>query len=150
MLGKCFLTTNSEKYHCLQITYIPVNYILFSFLQPKKKTCEDTKTSLMKFVDISVQVVQLSVFISTFSIITHYIVNTEFHESKVQNFILPAIISVFIWMMSISYLLLSLVLDESRKPEARLVFKDYPEDLEAAKNQLRYSLRRRLHDMDRK
>ena len=126
------------------------NCILFSFLQPKKKTCEDTKTSLMKFVDISVQVVQLSVFISTFSIITHYIVNTEFHESKVQNFILPAIISVFIWMMSISYLLLSLVLDESRKPEARLVFKDYPEDLEAAKNQLRYSLRRRLHDMDRK
>ena len=104
----------------------------------------------MKFVDISVQVVQLSVFISTFSIITHYIVNTEFHESKVQNFILPAIISVFVWMMSISYLLLSLVLDESRKPEARLVFKDYPEDLEAAKNQLRYSLRRRLHDMDRK
>ena len=126
------------------------NCILFSFLQPKKKTCEDTKTSLMKFVDISVQVVQLSVFISTFSIITHYIVNTEFHESKVQNFILPAIISVFVWMMSISYLLLSLVLDESRKPEARLVFKDYPEDLEAAKNQLRYSLRRRLHDMDRK
>ena len=104
----------------------------------------------MKFVDISVQVVQLSVFISTFSIITHYIVNTEFHESKVQNFMLPAIISVFVWMMSISYLLLSLVLDESRKPEARLVFKDYPEDLEAAKNQLRYSLRRRLHDMDRK
>ena len=123
-----------------------LKYFVFVF-QAKQKTCAEKKNSLMKFVDISVQVVQLTLFISTFSIITHYIVNTEFHESKVQNFILPAIISVFVWMVSISYLLLSLVLDESRK-SSRLVFKD--QDLEAARDQLRYSLRRRLHDMDRK
>jgi hypothetical protein len=36
---------------------------------------------------------------------------------------LPAIISVFFWTVSISYLVLSIVLDETRKDEP-LVFKD--------------------------
>ena len=69
-------------------------------------------------------------FFSTFSFITHYIVTTEFYleQSNLQDFILPAIISVFVWMMSISYLLLSLALDDSRK-SSRLIYKD--QDLES-------------------
>ena len=68
-------------------------------------------------------------FFSTFSFITHYIVTTEFYleQSNLQDFILPAIISVFVWMMSISYMLLTLVLDDSRKTSI-LIYKD--QDLE--------------------
>ena len=123
-------------------------FIWSFFFQDQPNPIKPSKREIyINFLDVFVQIFQLAFFISTFSIITHYIVNAEFHESKVQNFILPAIISVFIWMMSTAYILLSLVLDESRK-SSRLVFKD--QDLEAARNNLRHSLRRRLHDMDRR
>ena len=82
-----------------------------------------------------------TIFFSTFFIITHYIVNTEFYleQSNLQDFILPAIVSVFVWMMSISYLLLSLVLDDSRKT-SRLIYKD--QNLETAEDQSRFTIRR--------
>ena len=98
-------------------------------------------------MDLGVPITQLVFFLASFSLITHYIIHSEFEKSNVQNFIFPAITSVFVWMMSIAYLLLSLVLDESRKT-SRLVFKD--QDLEAARDRLRMSLRRRLKDMDRR
>ena len=108
---------------------------------------EPKQRNWIKFLDLGVPITQLTFFLATFSLITHYIVHREFEHSNVQNFIFPAIISVFVWMMSIAYLLLSLVLDESRK-SSRLVFKD--QDLEAARDRLRMSLRRRLKDMDRR
>ena len=49
------------------------------------------------------------------SLITHHIVKFEFEDEKggLQEFVLPAIISVFFWMVSLSYLVLSLaVMDE--------------------------------------
>ena len=49
------------------------------------------------------------------SLITHHIVKFEFEDEKggLQDFVLPAIISVFFWMVSLSYLVLSLaVMDE--------------------------------------
>ena len=79
---------------------------------------------ILKFLDLGVPITQLVFFLASFSLITHYIIHSEFEKSNpVQNFIFPAITSVFVWMMSIAYLLLSLVLDESRK-SSRLVFKD--------------------------
>ena len=103
---------------------------------------------VLKLLDLGVPITQLVFFLASFSLITHFIIHSEFEKSNpVQNFIFPAITSVFVWMMSIAYLLLSLVLDESRK-SSRLVFKD--QDLEAARDRLRMSLRRRLKDMDRR
>ena len=92
---------------------------------------------------------KLFFFFRTFSIITHHIVNTEFNyqRSNLQNFVLPAIVSVFVWMMSISYLLLSLVLDESRKTP-RLVFKD--QNLQGVRERLRSTIRRTLKDSDQR
>ena len=49
--------------------------------------------------------------------------------------------------MSISYLLLSLVLDESRKTP-RLVFKD--QNLQGVRNRLRSTIRRTLRDSDQR
>lgn len=111
--------------------------------------CSTRKKAFLKFFDIVVQTMQLAFFLSTFTVVTHHIVNTEFTSDRrnLQNFVLPAIVSVFVWMVSTSYLLLSLVLDESRK-SIRLVFKD--QNLTAARTRLRTSLRRRLHDMDRR
>jgi multisubunit Na+/H+ antiporter MnhG subunit len=113
----------------------------------QQKNCEKKRTAFLKFVDIGVQLMQLSFFLTSFTIITHHIVNTEFdlENSNLQDFVLPAIISVFVWMVSISYLLLSVILDESRKT-SRLVFKD--QNLEDARDRLRTSLRRRLTVMD--
>eukprot|EP00095_Tigriopus_kingsejongensis_P007184 maker-scaffold3067_size10345-snap-gene-0.2 protein:Tk07184 transcript:maker-scaffold3067_size10345-snap-gene-0.2-mRNA-1 annotation:"predicted protein" len=97
--------------------------------------------------DLLVQIIQITFFLASFSIITHFIIHNEFNQNRknLQDFVLPAIISVFCWMTSISYLLLSLVLDESRK-DARLVFKD--QNLDDARILLRNSLKRRLQTMD--
>ena len=75
---------------------------------------------------------QLAFFLATFSLITHYIINTEFNLDRrnLQDFVLPAIVSVFFWMTSIAYVLLALVLDGTRR-DSPLVFKD--QDLQAAR-----------------
>lgn len=58
---------------------------------------------------------------------------------------MPAITSVFVWMVAISYLLLAIVMDRTKK-QSRLVFKD--QDLNQARKKLKETLRRRLVDMD--
>ena len=117
-------------------------------LFPFQKSCSEKKKKFSMFLDITVQMIQLTIFLVTFSLITHQIVKSEFNSdrSNLQDFVLPAIVSVFVWMISISYLLLSLVLDESRK-SSRLIFKD--QNLENAKEELKASLRKRLTAMDR-
>ena len=78
--------------------------------------CSKRRDKLLKVFDLLIQVTQLSLFLITFSIATNHIVRIEFgikegrkeKRENLQDFVLPAIISVFIWMMSISFLLLSL------------------------------------------
>ena len=104
------------------------------------------------------------------SLITHHIVNMEFEvesgKKGLKDFVLPAIISVFFWMVSISYLVLSLALLEEDSSSAAKggggggqvgggdletstpYFKD--QNLESARNLMRQSLRRRLDTMDRR
>merc|ERR1719220_2608111 len=55
-----------------------------------KKSCSERKKTISIYVDISIQLIQLSIFLITFSIITHHIVNTEFNyqRSNLQNFVL--------------------------------------------------------------
>ena len=79
---------------------------------------------VMTIVDVTMQMVQLTIFLSTFSIVTHYIINMELDSEKqnLKSFVLPAIISVFMWMMSISYFLLSLVMNDNKETTG-LVFK---------------------------
>ena len=87
---------------------------------PQKKR---KKISLI--LDVIVQGLQLALFLVTFSLITHNIVNLEFEvqgRKSLQDFVMPAIISVFTWMMSLSYMLLALVLDDSQPTEQALVF----------------------------
>eukprot|EP00094_Tigriopus_californicus_P001374 TCALIF_01330-PA protein Name:"Protein of unknown function" AED:0.45 eAED:0.45 QI:50/0.5/0.33/0.66/0.5/0.33/3/0/1088 len=50
--------------------------------------------------DFAVQVMEISFFLASFSIITHFLLRTEFNENRknLQDFALPAIISVFCWM----------------------------------------------------
>ena len=74
------------------------------------------REQILKGLDLLVQVVQLLFFLVTFSIATNHIVNLEFSVAEgrkekrenLQDFVLPAIISVFLWMVSISFLLLAL------------------------------------------
>ncbi len=54
--------------------------------------------------------------------------------------------SVFFWMASVSYFLLALVADDAGRQGPRLVFED--QNLDAARDLLRNSLRRRLAAMD--
>ena len=78
--------------------------------------CTKRSENLLKILDLLVQITQLSFFIVTFSIATNHIVRIEFsigegrkeRRENLQDFVLPAIISVFVWMVSISFLLLSL------------------------------------------
>ena len=100
-----------------------------------------------KILDIFLQVTQLLIFLSTFSFITHYIINTELVEKKqnLKSFVLPAIISVFVWMMSISYFSLDLVLNATNEVTP-LVFQRQ----ETAKKQLQVSLRKRLALMEKR
>ena len=106
-------------------------------------------SSLVSALDVTMQVIQLLLFLSTFSIVTHYIINMELDSEKqnLKHFVLPAIISVFMWMMSISYFLLSLVMNEDRGPGTRLEFKD--NSVDRARVELQQSLRRRLALMER-
>ncbi|TRY75295.1 hypothetical protein TCAL_01330 [Tigriopus californicus] len=91
--------------------------------------------------DFAVQVMEISFFLASFSIITHFLLRTEFNENRknLQDFALPAIISVFCWMTTTSFLFFSLVLDESRK-DSRLSFKD--QDQNFSLRLLRTSLRK--------
>ena len=102
---------------------------------------------LVTFFDILVQALQLAFFLVTFSVITHHIVHTEFggDRANLREFVLPAITSVFVWMATISYLLLAIVIDRTKK-QSRLVFKD--QDLNQARKRLKETLKRRLADMD--
>ena len=102
---------------------------------------------LVTFFDILVQALQLAFFLVTFSVITHHIVHTEFggDRANLREFVLPAITSVFVWMATISYLLLAIVMDRTKK-QSRLVFKD--QDLNQARKRLKETLKRRLADMD--
>ena len=83
---------------------------------PDKNTSPKRKEKLLRWMDLVVQIMQLSFFLTTFSIATHHIVRIEFsvgegrkeRRENLQDFVLPAIISVFLWMVSISFLLLSL------------------------------------------
>lgn len=83
---------------------------------PDKGNDPKRKEKLLRGMDLVVQIMQLSFFLTTFSIATHHIVRIEFsvgegrkeRRENLQDFVLPAIISVFLWMVSISFLLLSL------------------------------------------
>ncbi len=114
----------------------------------EQERCNRRKNNSMLFFDLLLQLTQLAIFLATFSLITHHIIHTEFNQDRrnLQDFILPAIISVFFWMASTSYFLLALVLDDSHREKTRLVFKD--QNLDAARDLLRNSLRRRLANMD--
>jgi hypothetical protein len=108
-----------------------------------------TSQKLMTIVDVAMQVTQLTLFLTTFSFVTHHIINTELDSEKqnLKNFVLPAIISVFMWMMSISYFLLDLVMNAT-KDTTPLVFRD--KNIARAKNELQASLRRRLVLMEKR
>ena len=115
-----------------------------------QNTADKADTRRLVFcVDVTMQAVQLVLFLSTFSIVTHHIINMELDSDKqnLRHFVLPAIISVFVWMMSISYYLLSLVMSDTRPAAAQLVFKDRVS--ERARTQLQQSLRRRLVLMEK-
>ncbi len=105
------------------------------------------KRRLLTFFDLFVQILQLSFFLATFSLVTHHIVHTEFggERRNLRDFVLPAITSVFVWMVNISYLLLAIVMDKT-KTRTRLVFKD--QNLEQARNRMRESLKERLATLD--
>ena len=68
-------------------------------------------------------------------------------KQNLKHFVLPAVVSVFMWMMSISYYLLSLVMNSTDDNSQRLVFKD--NSIEKARSELHASLRRRLTLMER-
>lgn len=108
---------------------------------------------LVNLIDVGMQVVQLAIFLVAFSFVTDYIIHTELDSSKanLKQFVLPAIVSVFFWMMSISYFLLDLTMNAT-KESVPLVFKDKEEDeaTMAARNELRQSLRRRLELLDKR
>ena len=91
---------------------------------------DSTPKKVMAIVDVTMQVVQLFLFLSTFSVVTHHIINMELDSEKqnLKSFVLPAIISVFVWMMSISYYLLSIVMNSSSDNSQRLVFNDRGHD----------------------
>ena len=91
---------------------------------------DSTPKKVMAIVDVTMQVVQLFLFLSTFSVVTHHIINMELDSEKqnLKSFVLPAIISVFVWMMSISYYLLSIVMNSSSHNSQRLVFNDRGHD----------------------
>merc|ERR1719432_201088 len=75
----------------------------------------------MAILDMVIQVSQLVIFLTTFSFITHHIIYTELVEKKqnLKSFVLP----VFMWMMSISYYSLDLVLNANNNVTP-LVFQD--------------------------
>ena len=100
-------------------------------------------------VDVGMQITQLILFLSVFSFITHYIINTELDSKKsnLKSFVLPAIISVFFWMMSISYYLLDLTMNATKESNP-LIFKD--KALSRMRNELHNSLRRRLAGIDKR
>ena len=60
-----------------------------------------TSKKWLTILDMVVQISQLLIFVATFSFITHHIIYTELVEKKqnLKSFVLPAIISVFMWMM---------------------------------------------------
>ena len=78
--------------------------------------CSKRSAKIIKVLDLLAQIMQLLFFLVTFSLATNHIVNLEFSVSEgrkerrenLQDFVLPAIISVFLWMVSISFLLLAL------------------------------------------
>ena len=111
---------------------------------------QPTHKKVMSVVDVIMQVSQLTLFLSTFSIVTHYIINMELDSDKqnLKHFVLPAIISVFMWMMSISYFLLNLTINANQEKSSQLVFKD--NHVEKARSELQASLRRRLTLMERR
>jgi len=117
----------------------------------KEASTTTTKISpkIITIVDVGMQVTQLLLFLSAFSFITHYIINTELdsQKSNLKHFVLPAIISVFFWMMSIAYYLLDLTMNAS-KDTTPLVFKD--QALSRARQELQGSLRRRLAALDKR
>ena len=84
--------------------------------KPSKENCSGRSAKIIKILDLLVQSMQLLFFLATFSVATNHIVNLEFSVSEgrkerrenLQDFVLPAIISVFLWMVSISFLLLAL------------------------------------------
>ena len=97
-------------------TSVALNGHEMDFQDVHSKRCSKRMAKVLKVFDLSIQVMQLSFFLITFSIATNHIVRMEFgvgngrkeKRENLQDFVLPAIISVFIWMMSISFLLLSL------------------------------------------
>ena len=111
---------------------------------------DNTPQKVMALVDVMMQVTQLTLFLTTFSVVTHYIINMELDSDKqnLKHFVLPAIISVFMWMMSISYYLLNLTMTANQEKSSQLVFKDNHAD--KARSELQASLRRRLNLMERR
>merc|ERR1719334_2675197 len=104
-----------------------------------------TSKKVMAIINMALQIGQLTIFLGSFSFITHYIIHTELVDKKqnLKNFVLPAIISVFMWMMSISYFSLELVLNPTTEVTP-LVFQDH------ARKQLHASLRKKLQVMEKR
>ena len=111
-------------------------------------TNSKVSSKVITAVDVGMQITQLLLFLSAFSFITHYIINTELdsQKSNLKSFVLPAIISVFFWMMSISYYLLDLTMNAT-KDSTPLVFKD---KVSRAREELHSSLKRRLAGIDKR
>jgi len=105
------------------------------------------RRSIVAF-DFALQIFMLAIFLASFSLITHKILHMEFNRERqnLQDFLLPAISSVFFWMVSISYLLLAVVMGGQESSSKALIFED--QNLEEARKLLRTSLRRRLATMD--
>ena len=74
-------------------------------------------------------------------------IKTEFGGEKqnLREFVMPTIMSVFVWMVAISYLLLAIVMDKTKK-QSRIIFND--QDLNQARKRLKETLQRRLAEMD--
>lgn len=116
---------------------------------PSSSSGKNISKRVIATVDVGMQITQLVLFLSAFSFITHYIINTELDSKKsnLKSFVLPAIISVFFWMMSISYFLLDLTMNATKESNP-LIFKD--KALSRVRNELHNSLRRRLAVMDKR
>ena len=71
--------------------------------------------------DICLGVFEMVLILFSFTITTHYIVAKKFFAGR--EFVVTAIVAVFFCMTSISYLILSIIMDGS-KNKKRLIFQD--------------------------
>ena len=76
-------------------------------------------------LNVGIQVIELFLFIMTFSLLTDNIITTELDLKKknLKKFVCPAIISMFMWMLNISYFLQDIALNTNYN-KMPLIFRD--------------------------